>query len=317
MEIIMFKIESLFSNNFELNIANESEKEPRIHQHNNQSTTTEETNESVSNEYTNVNQTNANNGDVLSNEQCNDTQINTNTEFVLRDYECLIINVIPIVSENLYDDFDYELNNMIRDAEINKEELSAAFLAAFYNGQTTQSSLSDFLKLANIFSPIKIPTSFDGLKHIIQTKTKSPDLTYVKSWFCGTCLKKLTKLDSRLQRNCDICRSRLNMYYNLNIEHQVQTIMNKFKSTDLIHVNDSNDLKDIRDGILYKKILQLEDGHLFKQGRAFTFLINTDGISFCKKSKLAIWPVYIVINELPIHSRFSIDNVILAGKFTY
>ena len=104
------------------------------------------------------------------------------------------------------EDFEHELTNLLRDEEVNEQELSAAFLAAFYNGQITQSSLSDFLKLANIFSPVKIPTTFDGLKRIIQGKR--PDLTYTKSWFCGTCLKKFSRLNDRLQRNCEFCKTR-------------------------------------------------------------------------------------------------------------
>ena len=54
-----------------------------------------------------------------------------------------------------------------------------------------------------------------------------------------------------------------------------------------------------------------EDGHLFRNKEALTFLINTDGASICKSSKLTLWPVYLVINELD--SRFSLENVILAG----
>ena len=42
-------------------------------------------------------------------------------------------------------------------------------------------------------------------------------------------------------------------------------------------------------------------------------MINIDGISCCKRSKLSIWPLYIVINELEIESRFNIHNIILAG----
>ena len=38
---------------------------------------------------------------------------------------------------------------------------------------------------------------------------------------------------------------RLNMYYHLDIEQQVKTIMKKFKKADLIHDNDSNDLTPV------------------------------------------------------------------------
>ena len=44
------------------------------------------------------------------------------------------------------------------------------------------------------------------------------------------------------------------------------------------------------------------------------FLLNTDGISSNKKPKLTIWPVFLVINELPLEIRFLIDNTILAGN---
>jgi len=52
---------------------------------------------------------------------------------------------------------------------------------------------------------------------------------------------------------------------------------------------------------------------IYSKKQAFSFTINTDGISVSNKSKLTIWPVFIVINELPLNIRFSIDNVILAG----
>lgn len=55
------------------------------------------------------------------------------------------------------------------------------------------------------------------------------------------------------------------------------------------------------------------DGPLFKKILAFSFSMNTDGASLSKSSKLSMWPVFLIINELPLHKRFAIDNVILAG----
>lgn len=83
------------------------------------------------------------------------------------------------------------------------------------------------------------------------------------------------------------------------------------------HKNDCNNvLKDIRDGKLYQKLLNMNnsDGNALRKQEAFTFSINTDGISPMNKSNLTIWPVFLVINELPLESRFAIDNTILAGK---
>ena len=65
------------------------------------------------------------------------------------------------------------------------------------------------------------------------------------------------------------------------------------------------------DGELYQRVLASIDGPLFM--RAFSFSMNTDGASLTKSSKLSMWPVFLIINELPLHRRFAIDNVILAG----
>jgi hypothetical protein len=105
------------------------------------------------------------------------------------------------------------------------------------------------------------------------------------------------------------------MYYFLSIEQQLKRILGKLPFKTLDHQSDdSNDLiGDIRDGDLYKKLLDSEDGSFFKKKEALTFLINTDGASICQKSKLTIWPVYLTINELPSNIRFAPENVILAG----
>lgn len=67
-------------------------------------------------------------------------------------------------------------------------------------------------------------------------------------------------------------------------------------------------MSDVKDGSIYKEFKKLNPFN------AYTFTLNTDGISLCDKSNLSIWPVYLAINELEIESRFYIDNIIIAGK---
>jgi hypothetical protein len=50
---------------------------------------------------------------------------------------------------------------------------------------------------------------------------------------------------------------------NLDVENQIQKIMNKVKLSDLDNKNLTDDLFDITDGSIYKKLLESEDGHLF------------------------------------------------------
>ena len=95
------------------------------------------------------------------------------------------------------------------------------------------------------------------------------------------------------------------MYFHANIETQLKeiflhTIVKPFRG------NDVNDLYDITDGKIYKSLLASENGELFKNRQAFTFILNTDGISLCTKSYLT---------EIQKEDRFLINNVVLAGSY--
>ena len=70
-------------------------------------------------------------------------------------------------SEDDNENLDDQLNDLLRNEKITEEELAAAYLAAFFNGKTSQSSIKDFLQLSNISSNVKLPTSFDGLVKVL------------------------------------------------------------------------------------------------------------------------------------------------------
>ena len=125
--------------------------------------------------------------------------------YALRNIE-EITNETEEISDDFNADFNQELTDIISDNNLVKEDLAAAYLAAFYNGRTSQQSLSDCLQLSNIYSPVKLPTTFNGLKSL---KSKKMDnLPYENSWFCCTCLKHFTKLTHRLQRACEYFKTR-------------------------------------------------------------------------------------------------------------
>jgi hypothetical protein len=105
------------------------------------------------------------------------------------------------------------------------------------------------------------------------------------------------------------------MYYHFGIARQIARIARslKFVNKKLVRSNNKNEMSDFKDGQIYTDLLSTKLGASLRDGRAFTLLINTDGISSYRHSKLSIWPVYLVINELPIEERFCIENVIVAG----
>lgn len=80
-----------------------------------------------------------------------------------------------------------------------------------------------------------------------------------------------------------------------------------------------NGIEDIQDGLLYRRHFG-SDG-FFKGTTAekkkseihISFQINTDGVALFKSSKYSIWPVYLVVNELPPNCRFARSNSIFLG----
>ena len=53
--------------------------------------------------------------------------------------------------------------------------------------------------------------------------------------------------------------------------------------------------------------------HVLSCPQNISFTWNTDGVPFFTSSNFSLWPLYLVINELPPKKRFSKDNMILAG----
>jgi hypothetical protein len=54
-------------------------------------------------------------------------------------------------------------------------------------------------------------------------------------------------------------------------------------------------------------------GNFLSNDKNISLLFNTDGVPLYNSSKVGLWPVYLVINELPPVMRFSRQNMILWG----
>lgn len=56
-------------------------------------------------------------------------------------------------------------------------------------------------------------------------------------------------------------------------------------------------IRDICDGQRYKEL-----GAFISQGN-LTLIVNTDGVQMFKSSNVSMWPIWVVINELPATLR--------------
>ena len=97
--------------------------------------------------------------------------------------------------------------------------------------------------------------------------------------------------------------------YHISIEQELQRIYRKRKIFNQnINYDESNILNHIYNGEIHKKILQSNYGKFLRSGKAFTFLINTDGISH---NNITMWPIFLSINEIKLDKMFSVDNIII------
>lgn len=73
----------------------------------------------------------------------------------------------------------------------------------------------------------------------------------------------------------------------------------------------SGTYEDIYDGKLYKSYVENNGPLNHPENISFTF--NTDGASVFKSSNVSIWPIYLIVNELPYHLRMKKENMLLAA----
>lgn len=103
---------------------------------------------------------------------------------------------------------DVEMNIMQRAVATTKSEcvLAAALLTLFFYGNMTQKCFNMLLKLVNIISAIKVPTTYDRLLPLLAVKNEKILIDYKKRFYCETFYKSFDQSD-RFQRGCTICKS--------------------------------------------------------------------------------------------------------------
>jgi hypothetical protein len=72
--------------------------------------------------------------------------------------------------------------------------------------------------------------------------------------------------------------------------------------------------KTLHDGVMHDiwngEILasEVKKGKFFSNREHFAFSLSTDGVPIFKSSSMSLWPVYLVVNNLPPAIRMNSDN---------
>lgn len=74
---------------------------------------------------------------------------------------------------------------------------------------------------------------------------------------------------------------------------------------------DENKLRDVWDGLALKPLCA--PGRFFSSSANIALSLSTDGVPLYKSSTMSLWPVYLVILNLPAAIRMKAQNIILCG----
>lgn len=228
----------------------------------------------------------------------------------------------PIIIDDFTDEGDETLiqepyqDKSFQEPTYNKDEVAFAILTLFFSGKMTQTALETCVKLFNILTGQKLPQEFEDLLKILMknddNKGENSCKNFVKKYHCPTCEVDIeVSRDNRYQRICKNCNTRLLMFYYLDVKLQIKRIFQRQEIFQLPVVSSDGFIRDVTDGSNYRELLESEYGDKFKTGKAFSFLMNTDGISVSDSSNLTIWPVYLAINEIRPEYRFCLENLII------
>jgi hypothetical protein len=94
------------------------------------------------------------------------------------------------------------------------------------------------------------------------------------------------------------------------VKEQIEVILNNNAANDVFSSSVNNTIRDIKDGNIYQKLKAI------CPDRFLTLTMNVDGVQITKDSKRSIWPILLVLNELPLKQRYDFENTIVAGIWT-
>ncbi|XP_034243490.1 uncharacterized protein LOC117646559 [Thrips palmi] len=179
--------------------------------------------------------------------------------------------------------------------------------------QSVKMSGADLCKLLDLLHVI-FPESSKTLpytKHMFFSSLKIDQNPVEISYYCNVCWKQR-------ENSKDVCsckNSKVKYFITCSIQSQLEKIFKREGIKDELNHRFSRtkvhpeNIEDIYDSNVYKTAeVNFLNGTL-----NISLTWYTDGISIYECSTYSLWPFVFVINELPLHSRFKPENLILAG----
>ncbi|CAF3574267.1 unnamed protein product [Rotaria socialis] len=187
---------------------------------------------------------------------------------------------------------------------IMEKDISCALVLLKKRHRLSARCMDDIISLLRIFNVPNVPSSWYRLKKSL-TETQ---LTPIQSFICSECQELSTSSASCSQCNCHFSSTnKPNYIFSFPIQNQIERILHYNKDILPTRRCYAMSMTDICDGALHQKLQsRIQESFL-------ALTLNVDRIQPNKGSQKTIWPILLVINELPLKRRFAIENIILAG----
>lgn len=188
-------------------------------------------------------------------------------------------------------------------------------LAFVTRHKLTNEAISDLLYLLNIICP----GTSKCLHSVYKFKKYFSNLVTPIN-FCYYCPACFVSINYPFDKTCTICKrvftslGELSYYLHLSICDQLRTLfMNSAFANNILYrfkrrKQNEDNIEDIYDGTLYKK--HAAPGKILSVWKNLSLTWNVDGVPI---SKFSIWPLYLVINELPYNLRMLKENTLFGG----
>ena len=199
-----------------------------------------------------------------------------------------------------------------------KTSVLLIWLLAITHSFTSQ-MLADTLTVINLHLLVGYP----ALNSVYRFKRffKYLKSAFIKHHYCSFCLSDVG-MDQKVCPN-ESCRKNLTDSKEYFLELPLSSQLNALFAREDFRVGlkhrshrvkkKENNIEDVYDCENYKTQFGMKSALNENNESHLSFIFNTDGIPIFKSSKTSIWPIFLMINELPFGMRKCRQNMLMCG----